>query len=105
MIRRLMLSLAVVLPLAWSVPEAAAQSASTSGPKYTSAASAVKFNKSRFPQDRQSIEQSSSFPNLKGDYEVLEHGNHKRYNCIAHSLGIHDQWVNPETGPAGNPLR
>jgi hypothetical protein len=26
------------------------------------------------------------------------------YNCIAHSLGLHDRWINPQTGPANNPL-
>jgi type VI secretion system secreted protein VgrG len=37
------------------------------------------------------------------DFEVLEPGVSSRYNCIAHTLGIHSRWVNPRTGPANNP--
>jgi hypothetical protein len=37
------------------------------------------------------------------DYEVLGPATRK-YNCIAHSIGVHDRWVNPMTGPADRPL-
>src|SRR5262245_38164726 len=26
------------------------------------------------------------------------------YNCIAHTLGIHNQWIDPQTGPANSPM-
>ena len=44
------------------------------------------------------------FPRLLDpDVEVLAAGT-REYNCIAHSMGIHDHWVNPETGGTDNPL-
>ena len=44
------------------------------------------------------------FPRLLDpDVEVLAPGT-REYNCIAHSMGIHDYWVNPETGGTDNPL-
>jgi len=46
---------------------------------------------------------TGSFPNL-GAFAILEPGISTRYNCIAHSLGIHSRWVNPRTGPASNPF-
>lgn len=45
----------------------------------------------------------TSFPDLGEEYEILEPST-ARYNCIAHSLGINDSWVQPETGSADAPL-
>ncbi len=51
-----------------------------------------------------SAEIRQCFPRLLDpDVEVLASGT-KEYNCIAHSMGIHDHWVNPETGGTDNPL-
>jgi type VI secretion system secreted protein VgrG len=43
------------------------------------------------------------FPRLGGNFEVIGEAT-QRYNCIAHSLGTHERWVNPETGPSHAPL-
>ncbi len=51
-----------------------------------------------------SAEIRQCFPRLLDpDVEVLAPGT-REYNCIAHSMGIHDHWVNPETGGTDNPL-
>jgi hypothetical protein len=44
------------------------------------------------------------FPRLGSNFTVLDPLIGKRYNCIAHSLGIHSRWVNPQTGPSKDPL-
>jgi type VI secretion system secreted protein VgrG len=64
------------------------------------------FNTRRFPRDRQvltSADNRRAFPNLGNNFEVLSPAS-ARYNCISHTLGIHDQWINPRTGPADNAL-
>ena len=65
------------------------------------------FDQTRFPDDRQVLEGSEelrrSFPRLGNDFEVLAPAA-KKYNCISHSLGLSDRWVNPETGPADDPF-
>ena len=45
---------------------------------------------------------SKSFPNL-GNAKVLD-ASGRNYNCISATLGIHNQWINPKTGPANAPL-
>lgn len=60
----------------------------------------------RFPAERQRLQDPvhrRDFPRLGSRFEVLAPST-KRYNCIAHSLGIHDRWINPRTGPADAPL-
>jgi hypothetical protein len=48
---------------------------------------------------------ASLFPNLRvNSFEILDPRIGTTYNCIAHSLGIYDRWINPKTGPPGNPL-
>jgi hypothetical protein len=43
------------------------------------------------------------FPRLGVNFKVK--GPHTTtYNCIAHSLGLNDRWVNPITGPGDAPL-
>lgn len=44
-----------------------------------------------------------AFPNLGVNYEILAPAT-TDYNCIAHTLGINDEWVNPITGSKENPL-
>jgi hypothetical protein len=66
----------------------------------------VQLNVKKFPQARQLVLNSAKdFPVLHGHFEVLDPTVGKLYNCIAHTLGIHNQWVNPKTGPANNPLQ
>jgi hypothetical protein len=92
----------------------------------------VRLNTAGFPNEREKLASPAerrSFPRLGTNYEVLAPSTpyqgklnvirrsaaitvlapektapRKVYNCIAHSLGIHYGWVNPETGPAANPL-
>jgi hypothetical protein len=64
---------------------------------------ARRFDDRRYPAARQQVARAAGFPRL-GDFEVLDPTVGKRYNCIAHSLGIHSRWVNPKTGPAERPL-
>jgi hypothetical protein len=67
---------------------------------------AAPLNKARLPQERRRLLAPSmrkSFPILRKNFEVLGLSTPK-YNCIAHSLGIHSRWVNPLTGPASAPL-
>ncbi len=59
-----------------------------------------------YPRERAVIEGAAmrqSHPHLGSRFEVLGPST-KSYNCIAHSLGIHDRWISPQTGPAQNPL-
>jgi type VI secretion system secreted protein VgrG len=42
-------------------------------------------------------------PHLGEDFEIFAPGT-RAYNCIAHSLGRADEWINPETGPPDNLL-
>ena len=76
-------------------PHAQGQGIST-GPQ-----AVFRLDKSRFPAARQAVTQSGGFPNLGDRFEVIDPTIGTRYNCIAHSLGIHSRWINPETGPAG----
>jgi type VI secretion system secreted protein VgrG len=56
---------------------------------------AIRFDTKKFPKDRAIVDgDRASFPNLRGDYEVLQPGG-GNYNCIAWSLGITDRWVWP----------
>src|SRR5437588_10777973 len=43
-----------------------------------------------------------SFPRLGERFVVLGPST-PDYNCIAHSLGLHDRWVNPMTGARSHP--
>ncbi|MDC0740691.1 type VI secretion system Vgr family protein [Polyangium mundeleinium] len=65
------------------------------------------MDQSKFPEERQFMKDlgvATIFSNLGDNFEVL--GPHTRdYNCIAHTLGDHNQWVDPITGPASNPLQ
>jgi hypothetical protein len=64
------------------------------------------LDKSRFPAEREVLEspgEQKSFPYLGTNFEVVGPST-ATYNCIAHSLGIHYRWVNPQTGPSTNPL-
>jgi hypothetical protein len=64
------------------------------------------LDKGRFPAERQILDspvEQKSFPQLGSNFEVLGPST-PTYNCIAHSLGIHYRWVNPQTGPSNNPL-
>ena len=61
------------------------------------------LDRTRLAQYRQGLEWSPSFPNLGTNFEVMDVST-SRYNCIAHSLGIHDRWVNPITTAGSNPL-
>ena len=45
-----------------------------------------------------------AFPKLGNDFEVLGPPTGD-YNCIAHTLGVNDEWVNPVTGPKGDELK
>src|SRR4051812_43620234 len=60
------------------------------------------FDRSRFPNEREKLT-ARDYPNLGRQYEVLAPSS-DRYNCIAHSLGLHDRWISPQTGPARNPF-
>ncbi|MFO0969070.1 MAG: hypothetical protein U0793_26245 [Gemmataceae bacterium] len=63
------------------------------------------FDESRYPEARRRVlMEARDFPRLGARFEVIDPYIGKRYNCIAHSLGIHGRWVNPETGPSTAPL-
>ncbi|AGP42298.1 hypothetical protein SCE1572_52050 [Sorangium cellulosum So0157-2] len=65
------------------------------------------MDKSKLPEERQAMEDNGlhdHFPKLGDNYEVLGPQD-ENYNCIAHTLGKNDTWVNPVTGPATNPLQ
>jgi hypothetical protein len=87
-----------ILGLSPELPHARGQGIST-GPR-----SVFRLDKSRFPAARQAVLQSGGFPHLQDRFEVIDPTIGPRYNCIAHSLGIHSRWINPETGPAGTRL-
>jgi hypothetical protein len=60
----------------------------------------------RFPEERRFFEEDEGrllFPNLGDTFEVLGHST-MNYNCIAHSLGNANDWINPQTGPPADPL-
>jgi hypothetical protein len=62
--------------------------------------------RTNFPVERQTFQTPhlrQQFPRLGNHFEIVGTST-RRYNCIAWSLGITDRWVNPETGPAHNPL-
>jgi type VI secretion system secreted protein VgrG len=63
------------------------------------------MDKSKSPDQRAILDgaRKTAFPNLGDNYEI-EGPATENYNCIAHTLGDHGNWVNPETGPPGNPL-
>jgi hypothetical protein len=106
MLRRIILSLTLIAATLLPAGTVSAQSRSTppAVKMTTESVTRMAFDRSKFTRDRSSIDRGPSFPFLNGDYEVLQAGGNKIYNCIAHSLGIHNRWVNPETGPASNPL-
>jgi type VI secretion system secreted protein VgrG len=97
MFRRLLISLVTTLALAAPLtclrqPQAGAQQ------PY---ARPLDYN--RYPAARLRAVLARGFPRLT-DFEVVDPTVGQRYNCIAHSLGIHSYWVNPRTGPAESPL-
>lgn len=66
----------------------------------------MEMDYSAFSNERSLLEGEvgrSLFPNLGRNFEVLEPSS-PNYNCIAHSLGIIDLWINPETGDPENPF-
>jgi type VI secretion system secreted protein VgrG len=69
------------------------------------AAPAVTLDTSKFPDQRTEYGSTlkSAFPNLGDNYEILGPAS-PDYNCIGHTLGLDDQWVNPVTGPPGDEL-
>jgi uncharacterized membrane protein len=55
-----------------------------------------RFDTTVFLKDRKTIDGcGKGLPYLGADYEVLVPGGHKKYNCIAWSLGITNKWVWP----------
>ncbi len=64
------------------------------------------MGKGKFPEERAFLEGGEGqqlFPHLGSAFEVLGPATWD-YNCIAHSLGWNNQWMNPQTGPANEPL-
>jgi type VI secretion system secreted protein VgrG len=64
------------------------------------------MDRTRFPDERRFFvdeEGRRLFPFLGDAFEVLGPST-MAYNCIAHSLGKINEWVNPRTGPAGDTL-
>jgi type VI secretion system secreted protein VgrG len=64
------------------------------------------FGKAAFDRDRQVLlarDNRRAFPLLSDNFEVVGPSG-TPFNCIAHSLGLHDRWINPETGPPSDPL-
>lgn len=64
------------------------------------------MDKSKFPEERIPLEGEAGhqlFPQLGDNFEVLGPST-SDYNCIAHSLGKKDLWVNPQTGSADAPF-
>jgi hypothetical protein len=60
----------------------------------------------RFPEERPFFEGEEDrrlFPHLGDAFEILGPST-MAFNCIAHSLGKTDDWINPQTGPTGDPL-
>jgi hypothetical protein len=102
--------LAVVAALAGAVP---GDPAAAQAPKFVPGVGLVAgsttgsgFDKTKYPVDRIALETPelrADFPKLGENFEVLGPQT-KDYNCIAHTLGLHDKWVNPVTGPADNPM-
>lgn len=64
------------------------------------------LDKSKYPEQRTAYAGSlkSAFPMLGDNFEVLGPAT-PDYNCIAHTLGKHEEWVNPVTGPSGDELK
>jgi hypothetical protein len=63
------------------------------------------LNRSNLSQFRHGVTATNAFPKLLSNFEVLAGpGQGKMYNCIAHSLGYHDRWVNPITSRGANKL-
>lgn len=63
------------------------------------------LDKSKNPDQRKQFgnDLKGAFPNLGETYEVLAPAANN-YNCIAHTLGVNDEWVDPKTGSKENPL-
>jgi type VI secretion system secreted protein VgrG len=64
------------------------------------------MDKSKFPEERFPLEGEAGknlFPYLGDNFEVLGPST-SNYNCIAHSLGKTDLWINPQTGPVDAPF-
>ncbi len=79
---------------------------SSSAASLTPPAQAAARNQTRLATERQRLQNTSnrrSFPRLGSAFEVLAPAT-DRYNCISHSLGIHNRWIDPQTGPANAPL-
>lgn len=98
--------LAVVLTAASTLSLFASTGERLSTSPIASAATAVSADDQLAREDAAMLagtETKRAFPRLKlSTIEVLGHHT-KKYNCIAHSLGV-DYWVNPETGDETNPL-
>jgi len=101
-IKRVFTGLFLAAVMVFSGVSAARASDLTQSPPVKQETTAQKYAalKQELMQDRGIQE---GFPRLGGNFEVIGEGT-RRYNCIAHSLGIHDHWVNPETGPADAPF-
>src|SRR5262245_10458822 len=56
------------------------------------------FDTAMYPGERGAVD--SSFGGIRGEFEV-DAPSTQRYNCIAWSLGITTQWINPPTTWAG----
>ncbi|MCP4349982.1 MAG: hypothetical protein GY795_31260 [Desulfobacterales bacterium] len=63
------------------------------------------MDKSKYPDQIKKYKSilDNAFPKINDEYEVLspETGD---YNCIAHTLGKKNEWVNPKTGSKADPL-
>lgn len=63
------------------------------------------MDKTKHPEQRKKYDSTfkHKLPKLGDEYEVLAPETDS-YNCIGHTLGVNDEWVNPVTGPKDNPL-
>jgi hypothetical protein len=100
MLRRLFaaltLSVALLLPISY---------ARSDGHALRDAGVVSVFDTSKHLDARRAVLRTvADFPVLGGNFEVLDPYTGTGYNCISHSLGIYDRWVNPLTGPATQPL-
>jgi len=90
------------------VEDAKGKSAKTCGGTTTACSSSSErshppLDKSKYPEQRTKYDYKKFFPNLGDEYEVLAPGTGD-YNCIAHTLGKNNDWVNPVTGSKSDRL-
>ena len=88
--------------IAASLAGASAAVARVEGGLVATRAVSGEMNRARFPESRREIS-ARDYPALGRDYEVLAPSTDD-YNCVAHSLGIHDRWISLRSGPPGNRL-